>query len=63
MARQHPAGEALTESVRQALGPVVQGLGLALEDVSVTAAGSRRVLRVVVDSIDDAGSGAPGRTS
>jgi ribosome maturation factor RimP len=52
VARQNPTGEALAESVRQTLEPVVQGLGLALEEVVVSSAGSRRVLRVVLDSPD-----------
>ncbi|MFC6009418.1 ribosome maturation factor RimP [Angustibacter luteus] len=42
----------MADSVRQTLEPVVQGLGLALEEVSVSSAGSRRVLRVVLDSPD-----------
>ncbi|GAB3600755.1 ribosome maturation factor RimP [Angustibacter peucedani] len=53
MARQDSAGGATAQSVRQALGPVVDGLGLVLEDVTVTPAGSRRVLRVVLDVADE----------
>jgi ribosome maturation factor RimP len=53
VARQNPAGEALADSLRRTLEPVVQGLGLALEEVTVTPAGSRRVLRVVLDTLDD----------
>lgn len=52
------AGSPLTAAVREVLEPVVDGLGLALEDVVLTPAGSRRVLRVVVDGPDD-GSPAP----
>ena len=37
------------------LGPVVTGHGLDLEDVEVTPAGRRRVLRVVVDGDDGVG--------
>jgi ribosome maturation factor RimP len=37
------------------LGPVVNGHGLDLEDVEVTPAGRRRVLRVVVDGDDGVG--------
>lgn len=33
----------------QLLGPVVEGAGLDLEDVTVTAAGRRSIVRVVVD--------------
>src|SRR5205085_2862457 len=50
VARQDPAGAASTSSVRAALAPVVERLGLVLEDVTVTPAGSRRVLRVVLDA-------------
>lgn len=41
-----------SERVRALLAPVVDGSGLVLEDVSVTPAGKRRVLRVVVDLPD-----------
>jgi ribosome maturation factor RimP len=37
------------DRVRAVVGPVVSGLGLDLEQVVVTAAGRRRLLRVVVD--------------
>ena len=40
---------ALRPRLVQLLGPVVEGTGLDLEDVSVTAAGRRSVVRVVVD--------------
>ncbi|WP_426566544.1 ribosome maturation factor RimP [Angustibacter sp. McL0619] len=61
MASRNPTGEALAESLRRTLTPVVQGLGLVLEEVIVTPAGSRRVLRVVLDFADaDADAGADG---
>lgn len=46
------------ERVRAVVGPVVAAFGLDLEDVSVTAAGRRRLLRIAVDrdggvSLDD----------
>ncbi len=53
MARQQPAGGAIAVAVRQVLEPVVGGLGLVLEDVTVTPAGARRVLRVVLDVVPD----------
>lgn len=37
------------ERVRTALAPVVEAAGFDLEDVAVTAAGRRNVIRVVVD--------------
>jgi ribosome maturation factor RimP len=40
---------AVDERVRSVVGPVVQAVGLDLEGVVVTAAGRRRLLRVVVD--------------
>jgi ribosome maturation factor RimP len=40
---------ALRPRLLQLLGPVVEGAGLDLEDVSVSAAGRRSVVRVVVD--------------
>lgn len=46
-----------SERVRALLEPVVDGAGLVLEDVSVTPAGRRRVLRVVVDLPEDAEGG------
>src|SRR6201995_3340783 len=54
------AGGAADESqIRDVLGPVVVAAGMDLESVRVSAAGRRRVLRVVVDSeqgvsLDDA---------
>ena len=50
---------AVDERVRSVVEPVVRAAGLDLEDVVVTPAGSRRVLRVVVDGDD----GVPRRTS
>lgn len=44
-------------AVRDLVGPALAGLGLAVEEVTVTSAGSRRVLRVVVD-LDEQGVGA-----
>ena len=43
-----------SDRVRALLEPVVGGAGLVLEGVSVTPAGKRRVLRVVVDLPEDA---------
>jgi ribosome maturation factor RimP len=43
--------------VRAVLEPVVDAAGLVLEDVSVTPAGRRRVVRVVVDLPDEAVGG------
>lgn len=40
---------ALREQVRAAIAPVVADAGYDLEDVELTPAGSRRVLKVVVD--------------
>ncbi len=57
MARQDSAGGAAAASVRQVLGPVVEGLGLVLEEVTLTPAGARRVLRVVLDAADAAAPG------
>lgn len=48
MARQDAAGDPAA-AVRRALGPVVERIGLVLEDVTFVPAGGRRVLRVVVD--------------
>ncbi|MGN8246342.1 ribosome maturation factor RimP [Cellulomonas soli] len=42
------------QRVRQALDPVVGPVGLVLEHVEVTRAGSRSVVRVVVDLAEDA---------
>lgn len=43
------ATAALRERLRERLAPVVAAVGADLEEVSLTPAGSRRVLRVVVD--------------
>lgn len=45
----------LPDRLRDAVGPVVDAAGLHLEDVSVTPAGPRRVVRVVVDLPDGPG--------
>lgn len=42
------------DRVRALLDPVVDGAGLVLEDVTITPAGRRRVLRVVVDLPEEA---------
>jgi ribosome maturation factor RimP len=47
------AADALRQSVQDVLGPVVEGLGLVVEDVVVSPAGGRRLLRVVLDAVDD----------
>lgn len=45
---------ALQESVRRGIEPVVNDAGLYLEDVTVSRAGSRSVVRVVLDLAEDA---------
>ncbi len=52
-ARSGGAGDEMASLLR----PVVDGSGLVLEDVTVTPAGKRRVVRVVVDLPDDAVGG------
>ncbi|MBD5788175.1 ribosome maturation factor RimP [Cellulosimicrobium terreum] len=47
------AESALRDSVRQAVDPVVTAAGLYLEDVSVSRAGARSVVRVVLDLPED----------
>ncbi|KON71778.1 hypothetical protein M768_17495 [Cellulosimicrobium cellulans F16] len=47
------ATHALRESVREAIEPVVVDAGLHLEDVTVSRAGARSVVRVVLDLPDD----------
>lgn len=42
------------DAVREVVGPVVEAAGLHLEDVSVTLAGSKSVVRITVDLPDDA---------
>lgn len=46
-----------TDEMASLLRPVVEASGLVLEDVTVTPAGKRRVVRVVVDLPDDAVGG------
>lgn len=43
----------VAQSVRDVIGPAVAGAGLFLEDVVVTQAGSRSVVRVTVDLPED----------
>jgi len=45
----------LTDRLRGALGPVVDAAGLYLEDVTVAAAGRRKIVRVVIDLPDGPG--------
>lgn len=45
----------LPDRLRGALGPVVDAAGLYLEDITVAAAGRRKVVRVVVDLPDGPG--------
>jgi ribosome maturation factor RimP len=45
----------LPDRLRGALGPVVDAAGLYLEDVTVAAAGRRKIVRVVVDLPDGPG--------
>ncbi|MFI2703348.1 ribosome maturation factor RimP [Cellulosimicrobium composti] len=47
------ATHALRESVREAVEPAVRDAGLHLEDVAVSRAGARSVVRVVLDLPDD----------
>lgn len=47
------AAHALRESVREAVEPAVRDAGLHLEDVTVSRAGARSVVRVVLDLPDD----------
>jgi ribosome maturation factor RimP len=47
-------GSGPAERVRAVVQPVVRAAGLVLEDVVLTAAGHRTVVRVVVDLDDDA---------
>ncbi len=60
MARHHQAGGAgdssVQDAVRGAIRPVADDLGLVLEDVVVAPAGSRRLLRVVLDVAGDEGA-------
>ena len=58
MARHHQAGggsdSSLQDAVRDAIAPAAADLGLVVEDVVAAPAGSRRLLRVVLDVADDA---------
>src|SRR5690606_41104909 len=47
------ATHALRESVREAVEPAVRDAGLHLEDVAVSRAGARSVVRVMLDLPDD----------
>ena len=40
------------EAVRELLSPALDGVGLLLEDVTISPAGNRRVLRVLVDAAE-----------
>lgn len=40
------------EAVRELLSPALDGIGLLIEDVTITPAGNRRVLRVLVDAAE-----------
>jgi ribosome maturation factor RimP len=42
------------DAVREVVGPVVEAAGLHLEEVAVTRAGSKSVVRITVDLSDDA---------
>ena len=61
MPRHHQAGggsdSSLQEAVRDAIAPAAADLGLVVEDVVATPAGSRRLLRVVLDVADEAADG------
>ena len=48
MPRQQPA-----DTLREVVAPVVEGAGLYLEDVVVSRAGSRSVVRVTLDLPED----------
>ena len=48
---------ARTQRVRDALQPLIAAAGLYLEDVEVTSAGARSVVRIVVDLEEDAVGG------
>jgi ribosome maturation factor RimP len=45
-------GATPAQAVRDVLSPALSGIGLLLEDVTLTPAGNRRVLRVVVDAAE-----------
>jgi ribosome maturation factor RimP len=42
------------DAVREVVGPVVEAAGLHLEEVTVTRAGSKSVVRIIIDLPDDA---------
>ena len=42
------------DAVRKVVGPVVEAVGLYLEEVTVTRAGSKSVVRITIDLPDDA---------
>jgi ribosome maturation factor RimP len=42
------------DAVRKVVGPVVEAVGLHLEEVTVTRAGSKSVVRITIDLPDDA---------
>ncbi len=52
-------GRALGDSLRVLAAAAAGRAGLVLEDVSVTSAGRRRVVRVIVDLPEDAEGGVP----
>lgn len=47
------------DGIRALAAPLAQRAGLVLEDVTVTPAGRRRVVRVIVDLPEEAGGGVP----
>lgn len=53
------AASSPVDGVRALAAPAVAAAGLVLEDVTITPAGRRRVLRVVVDLPQDAVGGVP----
>lgn len=53
------AASSPVDGVRALAAPAVAAAGLVLENVTITPAGRRRVLRVVVDLPDDAVGGVP----
>jgi ribosome maturation factor RimP len=52
-------GASQADGVRALAGPVLAGTGLVLEDLQITPAGKRRVLRVTVDLPEQATGGVP----
>lgn len=47
------------DAVRQIAGAAVEAAGLVIEDVTVTSAGRRRVVKIVVDLPEDQTGGVP----